>query len=417
MAAFAPGLAGPVWAQTDPGTVASPDSPATEPDSSGPEDGNPASGETLAGPSSVTGQLQRDREAQRVVGPQTLKDRLRSRYGLSLGVDYNVLAQQISESPGESAGVGGVSRAYGRWNLVGRDRGTDAGSLVFKVEYRHSIGTEAPPNNVLSTAGVAGVSGPTFSSAGGLLTNLFWTQAFADNRFAFNAGVVDPSDYVDVYALANPWTDFNNLAFSTSPTIQVPKQGLGAAARWSLSSQLYVLAGFADANSDPHHPEDFVSSFAEGEYFKHIEFGLAGSYATRMTRNVHVLLWQVDDRKEASVEGGGGATFSWSTELDSGLVPFLRGGYSDSGGILVDRSISAGIGYKLPGRDNFFGFGANWGRAPDLERNQYQLETYYRTSITRGVSVVPAAQYILNPAHEPEVSDLWLLAIRLRAVW
>jgi len=417
VAAFTIGLAGPGWAQTAPGSVAGADSPDSEPDSGGPTDGDPADADALEGPSSVSGQLRSDREAQRVVGPQRLKERLRSRYGLALGVDYNLLAQQISQSPGQSDGIGGVARAYGRWDLVGRDRDPDVGALVFKVEYRHSIGTESPPNEILSTAGVAGISGPTFSAAGGVLTNLYWTQAFADDRVACVAGVVDLTDYLDVYALVNPWTDFNNLAFSTSPTIQLPNQGLGAAARWSITSQAYMLGGLSDANADPHHLGDFVSSFAGGEYFKHLEFGLVGSWATRMTHNVHVLLWQVDDRKEAGVEGGWGATFSWSTELDNGLVPFLRGGYSDSGGILVDRSISAGVGYKISERDSFFGFGANWGRAPDVDHNQYQLETYYRTYITRGLSVVPSLQYIRNPAYEPEEANLWLLALRLRAVW
>ena len=85
--------------------------------------------------------------------------------------------------------------------------------------------------------------------------------------------------------------------------------------------------------------------------------------------------------------------------------------------ILVDRSISAGFGYQIGERDNFFGFGANWGRAPDVDRNQVQVETYYRTPIVRGLSVVPSAQYILNPAYDPDVSNLWLLAFRLRAVW
>jgi porin len=416
-AALTFGLSGPVWAQTDPGSSAGTESQSSELDSGEPEDDGPESADALEGPSSVSGQLQKDRKATRVFGPQILKDRLQSRYGLALGVDYNVLAQQISQSPGESGGVGGVARAYGRWDLVGRARDPDVGSLVFKVEYRHSIGTELPPNEILSTAGVAGISGPTFSAAGGVLTNLFWTQAFADDRVSFIAGVVDPTDYVDVYALVNPWTDFNNLAFSTSPTIPVPNQGLGAAARWSLTSHAYVLGGLSDANADPHRPGDFVSSFAEGEYFKHLEFGLLRSWATRMSHNIHVLLWQVDDRKEAGVEGGWGATFSWSTELDNGLVPFLRGGYSDSGGILVDRSISAGVGYTLGERGNFVGVGANWGRAPDVDRNQYQLETFYRTFITRGLSVIPSVQYIRDPAYDPSVSNLWLLALRLRAVW
>ena len=417
VAVFAAGLVGPVWAQTQVSSEPGPSLPGAELDGSASTDGGPAGDETLEGPSSVSGQLQRDRQPQRVVGPQKVKDRLRSRYGLSLGADYNVLAQQISESPGQTDGVGGVARVYGRWAVVGRDRELDVGALVFKMEYRNSLGTELPPQAILSKAGVAGLSGPTFSAAGGVLTNLFWTQAFADNRFAFNAGVVDPTDYVDVYALVNPWADFNNLAFSTSPTIQIPNQGLGAAARWSITSQVYVLGGFSDANSDPHHPEDFLSSFAEGEYFKHLEFGLVGSWLTRTTHNAHVLLWQVDDRKEAGVDGGWGATFSWSTELENGIVPFLRGGYSDSGGTLVDRTISAGFGYTIGERDSFFGFGVNWGRAPDGERDQYQFESYYRTYIVRGLSVVPSVQYILNPAYEPDESDLWLLALRLRAVW
>ena len=450
VALFALGQNGSVWAQTDaspaPGLSSSDPEPigseqadgeqvaATSPSSvqgetedegdvsddtrpSVSDDAGAVESAQFGGPSSVSGQLQRDREEQRVVGPQTVKDRMRSRYGLSLGADFNILAQQISKSPGQTGGVGGAARFYGRWALLGRDREPDVGALVFKVEYRNSLGTELPPQAILSTAGVAGISGPTFSAAGGVLTNLFWTQAFADNRFAFEAGVVDPTDYVDVYALVNPWTDFNNLAFSTSPTIQIPNQGLGAAARWSITSQVYVLGGFSDANSDPHHPEDFLSSFAEGEYFKHLEFGLVGSWLTRTTHNAHVLLWQVDDRKEAGVDGGWGATFSWSTELENGIVPFLRGGYSDSGGTLVDRTISAGFGYTIGERDSFFGFGVNWGRAPDGERDQYQFESYYRTYIVRGLSVVPSVQYILNPAYEPDESDLWLLALRLRAVW
>jgi len=372
---------------------------------------------TFDGPSTVSGQIERDREAKHVLGPQTAKDRLRSRYGLSLGVDFNVLAQQVSDGPGQTDGVGGLARAYSRWNLVGRDRDPDVGALVFKVEYRSSLGTELAANAVLPAARVAGISAPTFSDAGGVLTNLYWTQALADNRVAFVAGVVDATDYVDVYALVNPWTDFNNLAFSTSPTIPVPDQGLGVAARWSMTPHVYVLGGFADANADPHHPDDLFSSFTEGEYFKHLELGLIGSWVTRMTQDAHVLLWQVDDRKGAGIESGWGATFSWSTEIANAWVPFLRGGYSNGGGTLVDRTISVGFGYAIGDRDNFLGFGANWGRAPEVGRNQYQIETDYRTPIVRGLSVVPSVQYIVNPAYDPDVSDLWLLALRLRAVW
>jgi porin len=374
-------------------------------------------GVKLDGPSSVQSQILRDRESHQLVGPQTLKDRLQSRYSLALGADYNVLAQQINDSPGQNDGVTGVTRFYGHWALVGRDDPIDVGSLVFKVEYRNSLGTDIPAQAVLPTAGVAGVSGPTFGANGGMLTNLFWTQAFADNRFAFSAGVVDPTDYLDVYGLVNVWTDFNNLAFSTNPTIQIPNQGLGAVARWMFSENLYLVGGFADANADPHRPQDFFSTFGEGEYFKHVELGWMGSWKGRFSDNAHITLWEVDDREEAGIEGGWGATVSWSENLGDRWLGFVRGGYSDSGGTLVDRTVSAGFGYMVNDQESYFGFGINWGRAPDVDRNQYQFETYYRTFLSRGLSVVPSVQYIRDPAYNPEISNLWLLGLRLRAVW
>jgi porin len=371
----------------------------------------------LNGPSSVQAQIRKDQETQQVVGPQTLKERLQSEHGLSLGADLNVLMHQIDESLGANDGVTGVARFYGHWALVGRDDPTDVGSLVFKVEYRDALGTDIPAQAVLPTAGVAGVSGPTFGANRGMLTNLYWTQAFADNRFAFSAGVVDPTDYLDVYGLVNVWTDFNNLAFSTNPTFQVPNQGLGAAARWMFTPHFYVVGGFSDANADPHRPEDYFDTFGEGEYFKHFEFGWIGSWSGRFSDNAHVTVWEVDDREEAEIEGGWGATVSWSENVGKRWLAFVRGGYSDSGGTLVDRTVSTGFGYKVNDQDHYFGFGANWGRAPEVDRDQYMFETYYRGYLAPGLSVVPSVQYILDPAYNPDVSNLWLMGIRLRAVW
>jgi porin len=380
-------------------------------------DESPAQAVGMGGPSSVGAQLVWDERKRKYEQLQKPKKWLQEKTALSIGADYNLLAQQVSESPGSSGGTGGALRFYGRWVLVGRGRTTDVGSLVYKVEHRHSIGTELPASAVLPTAGAAGISGPTFGDNGGVLTNLYWTQSFADNRFAFVAGVVDTTDYMDVYGLVNVWTEFNNLAFSTSPAIAVPNQGLGAAVRFMVTPRWYVLGGIADANANPHSPQDFVSSFADGEHFRHVELGRIGSWDSRYSDNTHLLLWQVDDRAEAGVEGGWGATVSWSFEYGGRWLPFVRGGWSDGGGTLVDRTVSAGVGYRINQHDDYLGFGANWGRAPDTPRDQVQLEAYYRASIVPGLSVVPSAQVILDPAENPGLASLWLLAVRLRAVW
>jgi len=87
-------------------------------------------------------------------------------------------------------------------------------------------------------------------------------------------GIVNVTDYVDVYGLANPWTEFNNLAFTTDPTIPAPNQGPGAAARWLFTPSYYVLGEVSDANGEPGNPvKAFQNLFSDGEYFRYIEFG------------------------------------------------------------------------------------------------------------------------------------------------
>jgi porin len=47
-------------------------------------------------------------------------------------------------------------------------------------------------------------------------------------RISIVAGMVDVTDYIDVYGMTNPWTQFQNLVFLTNPTIPAPNQGQGA---------------------------------------------------------------------------------------------------------------------------------------------------------------------------------------------
>lgn len=406
---------GPTLAQT---VADTPEEAASTPDAG-------EAGQGMGGPSSVQGQISKDTETQEAhPGPALpripLRKRLEREYGLVFGADYNALYQHVTEGPSKDA-AGGVFRFYGSWTLVNRG-GTDPATVIFKIEDRHRLGTPIAPQILGPTAGYAGTTAPTFSDARGLLTNLYWTQSFLNNRFAFNAGVVDVTDYVDVYALVNVWTDFNNLSFSTNPTIAVPNQGLGAVARWMFTPNYYVIGGVADANANPHDPADFFSSIGKGELFKHVELGRIGSWANRYADNVHVTVWQVDRRKDAGVDSGWGMTLSWSQIVAERWVPFLRAGYSNGGATLVDRSISAGLGYQLTKRNDFVGFGAGWGSPPNAPngsagRDQYTFETYYRWQVLPQVQLVPSVQYVLHPALAPSKDDFWLYAIRMRAVF
>lgn len=373
------------------------------------------------GPNSVQTQVGEIEATRKKVEPYWPSIPSFDQYGLSLAADYNMLYQQVSSSPGDDSAASGVARFYGTWAPV-NPNSANAGKLIFKVEHRHRLGADLAPQALFPTAGVAGLSAVPWSDRKALLTNLYWAQRFANNRFGFVAGVVDSTDYTDVYGLVNPWTDFNNLAFSNNPTIPFPSQGLGAAVHWLFTSNYYVLGGIADANGDPHKPGDFFHSFFDtAEYFKHIEFGQIGSWERRFSDNTHITYWQVDRRKTAGVDDGWGIALSWSHQFGKWL-PFFRAGYADGGGPPVDRSISAGTGYALNERGDYLGFGASWGRAPAPStggdtQNQYTLETYYRLQFLKHLQITPGVQYIGNPAYNQAKDSLWLFSLRVRATF
>lgn len=388
----------------------------------------------FGGPTSVGTQVKSDAEAKhspfrfeglsRNLQPYfDFKTRVNEQHGFSFGGDYNLLYQNASKSSGEDNAAGGVLRFYGTWKLTGHDS-LDSGSLVFKVENRHKLVTDIAPQQLGAEFGYAGLTAITFSNAGNVLTNLYWQQTFNDNRIAFLAGIVDTTDYVTVYGLVNPWTDFSNLAFSTDPTIPVPNQGGGAAVRGMLTDNLYLLGGLADTNGDPSDPGDsFNSFFNDREYFKHLEFGWVASLKDRFKNNIHLTLWQSDERKESQVPEGAGAAFSFNKVINERWLPFLRLGYSDGGGgAFLDRSLSAGLGYFPTKRSDTFGIGVNWGRpseklyGPDAD-NQFTAEMFYRFQLFQHMTVTPDIQYLKNPVLYPEKTTVWVVGLRARLVF
>ena len=74
------------------------------------------------------------------------------------------------------------------------------------------------------------------------MTNLYYRQRLGQGRITLTGGFLDVTDYVDVFALASPWTGFVNFAFSTgTTTVFLPNDAtLGVAAGAMLSRNLYV---------------------------------------------------------------------------------------------------------------------------------------------------------------------------------
>ncbi len=347
------------------------------------------------------------------------KAQLAEKHGFSYGIDYSAVYFGASDSPGEDETGGGMVRFYGSWDLVGRQSG-NTGAVVWKGEHRHAY-TDVAPGDFGFNLGYAGIIEPPFSDQGLRLTNLYWRQRLNQGRVALVGGWVDPTDYVDVYALASPWTGFMNFAFSTGTlTIPVPNEGLGLAAAGMVTDNIFLMGGLADSNSDPTDPgAGFKSFFNTHEYFKHIEIGWTTSQDMLFLNNIHLTLWHADEREEAQVLDGWGANFSFSRYINDRWLPFLRAGYADDGGSLMQKSVAAGFGYQWEPGNDLVGLGLNWGEPnettfePGLD-NQWTTELFYRWQISRELAITPDVQWLVNPALNPEEDQIWVFGLRAR---
>ncbi len=381
----------------------------------------------FGGPDQVDNQMAEDETSisrviqKRLLGPYfEWKKRLKENRGLSFSVDYSAAYLAASGSPDEDQAASGIGRFYGSWDLVGRESG-NAGAFIWKIEHRQKY-TTIPPSAFGFNLGYIGLIEPPFSDQGFRWTNLYWRQRWEEGRVAMFAGFLDATDYLDVYAMASPWTGFLNFAFSTGTlTIPVPNDAtLGVAAGAMLSKSLFLIGGLVDRNADPTDPFDgFNTFFEDNEYFKSIEIGWTPSHDRIYLDNLHLTLWQADERVEAGEARGWGVNFSFTRFVANKYLPFVRAGYAKNGGSLMQKSVSVGFGYQPVAGGDVLGFGFNWGEPNEDTfgaglRDQYTTEVFFRLQLSPQLAITPDFQLLVNPALDTEEDRVWIFGIRAR---
>jgi porin len=371
----------------------------------------------------VENQITMDRKANplyqsRLFAPiKEWRNGVAERTGFNWSLDYSAVFMGVSDSPGEDSAGSGMVRFFGFWDLVNRG-GPNKGSLNWKVEHRHKY-TDIPVSGLGFASGYVGLFEAPFSDQGTRLTNLYWKQYFAEGKWAFVGGFLDATDFVDVYLLASPWTGFNNFMFSTgSAAMDLPNDAaLGVAAGGMVSGNLYIQAGIADANSDPTEP--FDNLLKDSDFFKWVEIGFTPGQQKVYFDNLHITFWHIDERLNGTLDGWG-INASWQRWIDDTWLPFIRGGYTEDSGSLLERSITVGVGYQPVPMRGVIGFGFNWGRPNETSfgdiDDQYTTELFWRYQLTTELAVTPSIQYIKDPALNPAEDSLWAFGFRARLV-
>ncbi len=340
------------------------------------------------------------------------KKSLNEKYGLQLGLDYQALYHVASDVLPHAAdpAASGAVRLFGRWTLVGR--GTkNPGTLVFKVENRHRLGTDIPPSELGFEAGYNGLTGTLFNDVGTFVGDLNWQQLFNGGRGGLIVGRYDPSDFMDVSGHANPWTTFSNLAVSMNTSIALPDFSAGAGLGHWIGDQWFVLGGANDANGVIDELE-----FFEGgpEFFTFLELGWTPSRGQRYTNQAHVTLWHVDEREDAGVPQSEGIAVGANWTFDEKWMVFFRGGWSEGGAPLMNSTATAGAMRRVHKRD-LLGLGFNWGDpSDDALRDQYSTELFYRFQFSQNLAFTPSVQLIIDPALNPDEEQIWIFGLRMR---
>jgi porin len=373
----------------------------------------------VGSPNSTPGQLKEIAADRHRFGPYDTflqpwfdwKAKLKENYGLDFGLNYNAIGQVVSESPGDDFAAGGIFEFLGTWTPVGR--GTpNAGSLIWKIEHRHRLGTDLSP---LLLGFVAGSALPTtvkFNDFGWGVTNFYWQQRFWGGKAVVNFGVLDPTDYLDIYAAINPLTSFINFQFSTNPTIPVPDQGLGIAAGAMVTNNIFFIAGLADANGDATKA-GFDTFFEDREYLASVEVAWTPSFERRFFDKFSVTAWHQDARLNAGVPEGWGVVGTAEWFFRDKYLPFLRVGWGDGGAGLLKRTVAAGFAYYVSTR-GLAAIGVGWADPSSGARDQYTIETFYRLQLAQNLALTPNLQFVFDPSDNPTVDLLVAFALRLR---
>ena len=371
-------------------------------------------GPRFGGPDAVENRIEDDIDSW-----EGFRQNLIDKYGLTVSADYTAVLLTANETFSDDTGAGGIARIYGTWEPVAN------GAFVWKFEHRHAYGNTSPFDFSLGQIGYVGLQEPPFNDTDFRTQNLYWRQRMNGGRSVLIAGVLDATDYLDAFALASPWLHFMNFAFSTgSAAIGLPNDAaVGAAFGTMLNDNFYLIAGITDTNGDPSNPFDGFDNFiSDNEYFTSVELGYTTSQDRIIFDNYHVTAWHKDDQQVAGVPDGWGVAFSASRYLNDKFMPFVRGGYTEDAGSLLQKSLSLGIGYQTEAFDGLLGAAFNWGEpnettfAPGLD-DQYAIEVFYRVPAGKRVAVTADIQYIRDPALNPTESSIWMLNVRARIVF
>jgi porin len=203
------------------------------------------------------------------------------------------------------------------------------------------------------------------------------------------------------------------LESSLDTSVALPDSSWGIGAGHWFNDNWYVLGGINDANG---FGSDDLEWFEGGsEFFKYGHVGWSPSKDERYFRNIHLLVWDVDEREDLGIDSANGVSLAMNWTWNNEWMPFARIGFSDGDAPIYNESVTVGLIKKYLYRSDLYGFAFTWGDPPqDALPSQKTFEAFWRFQLAETLAITPSIQYLKDPALNPEEDSVWIFGLRTR---
>ncbi|MGN6727326.1 MAG: carbohydrate porin [Tepidisphaeraceae bacterium] len=310
--------------------------------------------------------------------------------------------------------VGGRFDLAANWTLLHYGpENKDVGQLIVLMRSSENIGMTQ--DYALSDA-AGSIMGTNSLHGGGAqipvsLNLLYWRQTFFDGKFAFNIGKIHPNAWIDLSPIANDETR-QFMAGAYTGNESNPGQGLwtpGVAFELNFTDHWYANAVVANALGKTS--VSGLNTLDEWHLYEAVETGY--KTAGDLPGNYRLTLWHNDTGNG----DGYGASLGFDQEIGDGWAPFGRIGHGEKDATGITDFVSFGIANVRPfgRRGDMFGIAGTYARPSDRSLREEQLyETFYRIKLTDSIEFSPDVQFIMHPALQPDVDNLFVLGARLK---
>ena len=236
----------------------------------------------------------------------------------------------------------------------------------------------------------------------------------------YRIGKITPDAILATSKYLNPTTTFLPNGGTGAFATPLPDSGLGVTGAGKINDRFAIIGVVSDAKGDRFNFGDI----GKGKFFTAIEF--AGKIAPQTEKAGYSKLTFMYNPGGLAInastgEPGFGIALKLEQELtsDGRLIGILRYATNTNDSALYNQQAGLHLVLNEPRvfnrlKNDAVGLAFNWVQSTFSDRNEYDIETFYRFPVIQLVDMTLHFQQVFNPSFAPDIDSASVFSIRLK---